>query len=260
MSLAPDRPLQILLSLCLILSLFSCKPDPGERIVDDAIEAHGGAAYGSFTLAFDFRNRHYTATRDGGIFTYTREFRDSTGNITDLLNNEGFTRYLNNSVVDLPEKRKKAFTSSVNSVIYFALLPFGLNDRAVNKEWLRETEIDSKRYDVVRVTFDPTGGGSDHQDVFLYWFDQQTHTMDYLAYTYETEGGGLRFRKAVNPRVINGIRLQDYINYKPKDETVPVDSLESMFVEGKLEILSEIKLENAVVTDIDDKQASDASK
>jgi hypothetical protein len=253
MSLYPDRPLKMLLSLGLILSLLSCEQDPGKRIVDRAIETHGGAAYESFTLAFDFRNRHYTATRDGGIFTYTREFTDSTGNIKDVLNNEGFTRYRDNSVVDIPDKRKKAFTSSVNSVIYFALLPFGLNDQAVNKEWVRETQIGGRGYDVVRVTFDPTGGGSDHQDVYLYWFDQQTHTMDYLAYTYETEGGGLRFRKAVNPRVIGGIRLQDYINYKPEDETVHIDSLESMFVARELKILSEIKLENAVVTDISNK-------
>lgn len=247
------RPLKPLLLFCLGLCLLSCKEQPAQRIVDLAIEAHGGAAFESFALAFDFRDRHYTITRDGGLFTYTREFTDSTGRIKDVLNNDGFTRYRNNAVVNLTENRKKAFTSSVNSVIYFALLPFGLNDDAVNKEWVRETDINGKRYEVVRVTFDATRGGDDHQDVFLYWFEKQTHTMDYFAYTYETDGGGLRFRKAVNPRVIGGIRVQDYINYKPKDETVPLDSLEPMFLAGELEVLSEIKLEDAVVTNVDKK-------
>lgn len=242
-----NRLPQLLVVFCTSLSLLSCKEDPGIQIVNQAIEAHGGDVYGSFTLAFDFRNKHYSATRDGGIFTYTRAFTDSTGNIKDVLTNDGFTRYRDNSVVDLPNKTKKAFTNSVNSVIYFALLPFGLNDKAVNKTFARETNISGRSYDVVRVTFDQANGGADYQDIFLYWFNKETHTMDYFAYTYETEGGGLRFRKAVNPRVSGGIRIQDYINYKPKDETIPIDSLESMFVKGQLDILSEIKLENAVV-------------
>lgn len=250
----PHRLLQLLFfSFCLTLSLVSCKPDPAQRLVDQAIQAHGGDAYESFALTFDFRNRHYTAIRDGGLFTYSREFRDSTGAIKDVLSNDGFTRYRDGSVVELQNERKKAFTNSVNSVIYFALLPFGLNDEAVNKAFVRETTIDGRIYDVVRVTFDKTDGGTDHQDVFQYWFDRDTHTMDYFAYTYETEGGGVRFRKAVNQRVSNGIRLQDYINYKPKNESVPLDSLEPMFVGGKLEILSEIKMENAVATKIDKK-------
>ena len=247
---SPYRPLHLISILTLGFLLFSCGDRQAQRIVDEAISAHGGEAFESMELSFDFRKRHYTATRDNGMFTYTREFTDSTGSIKDVLSNDGFTRYVDGSIIDLPDKRKKAFTSSVNSVIYFALLPFGLNDDAVNKEWIRGTEIGGNRYEVVRVTFDETAGGSDHQDIFLYWFNSETYTMDYLAYTYETDGGGLRFRKAVNPRVVGGIRVQDYINYKPKDETIPLDSLEPLFVRGELEILSEIRQENVVVDEL----------
>ena len=102
--------------------------------------------------------------------------------------------------------------------------------------------------DLVRVYFDQAGGGSDHEDVFLYWFNKETKTMDYFAYSYQTDGGGLRFREAVNTRTIGGILLQDYVNYKPADETVSLDTLQSMFVSGNLEKLSDINLENAVVS------------
>ena len=236
---------------CLIAALIfsSCEDRKAQRIVDAAIEAHGGNNYRSFHLEFDFRDRHYTAARDGGIYAYTREFRDSTGDIRDVLNNEGFTRYRNGSAVSLPAEREAAFTRSVNSVIYFALLPFGLNDKAVNKEWLEETLVEGKPYDVVRVTFDPMGGGEDHQDIFLYWIHQEAHTMDYLAYAYETDGGGLRFRKAVNPREVRGIRFQDYLNYKPADETVALESLQKRFTSDSLELLSEVRLRNVQVTD-----------
>lgn len=233
----------------LIATFYSCDDSKPQRIVDNAIDAHGGKAYRSFHLEFDFRNRHYTASRKGGLFTYTREFTDTTGVIKDVLNNDGFTRLRNGAVLDITDERKQAFTRSVNSVIYFALLPFGLNDDAVNKRWVKEAIIKNEPYDVVRVTFDQMDGREDHSDVFLYWFHQEKHTMDYFAYSYETEGGGLRFREAVNPRRAGGILWQDYVNYKPADKSIPLEDLEPMFVSGSLEKLSEIKMENVKVSE-----------
>jgi hypothetical protein len=68
--------------------------------------------------------------------------------------------------------------------------------------------------------------------------------MDYFAYSFESDGGGLRFRKAVNPRRIGGILFQDYINFTPPSDDIPLDSLQRMFEQGKLKKLSDIKLEN----------------
>ena len=237
-------------TVCVLATILcSCGDNKPQQIVDNAIEVHGGKAYRSFHLEFDFRNRHYTASRNGGVFTYTREFTDSTGVIKDVLNNDGLTRFRNGSILDITDERKHAFTKSVNSVIYFALLPYGLNDKAVNKQWVKEVTIKNEPYDMVRVTFDQQNGGEDHSDIFLYWFHQQKHTMDYFAYKYETDGGGLRFREAINPRRIGGILWQDYINYKPADESIPLEDLESMFISGSLERLSEVKMENAKVTE-----------
>lgn len=228
--------------------LCGCGDQKAKRIVNQAIDAHGGSAYEAFRLEFDFRNIHYTAARDGGIFEYTREFADSIGPIRDVLSNEGFTRYRNGTPDLLSEERKAAYTRSLNSVIYFALLPFGLNDKAVEKKWIEETTIDGKAYDVIRVTFDDTGGGEDHQDIYLYWFNKDSGTMDYLAYSYETDGGGMRFRKAMNARRVGGILLQDYMNYKPIEKDVPIERLQSLFVSDSLKVVSEIKLTGASVT------------
>ena len=244
-SVSVDLTCAILFSAAICLS--SCA-DKAQTIVDKAIDTHGGKAFDSFVLEFDFRDRHYTAARDNGMFEYSREFTDTTGNIRDVLSNDGFTRYRNGTVLDIPEERSQAFTRSVNSVIYFMLLPFGLNDKAVNKEWIRETIVRGEPYQLVRVTFEQTGGGEDHEDVFLYWFHSSKNTMDYFAYSYNTDGGGLRLREAINPRRVGGILVQDYINYKPKDETIALDSLMPMFLDGKLDKLSEIKLENVTVT------------
>lgn len=241
--------LKLLFFIAITAGIAACNSSPAQPIVDEAITTHGGSAFNAFHLSFDFRDRHYTVARNGGIFTYTREFADSTGKIKDVLDNDGFRRYKDGAVVDLPRKRAEAFTRSVNSVIYFALLPFGLNDDPVNKELIEATTVKGEPYDVVRVTFDAHGEGEDHQDIFLYWFHQDKHTMDYFAYSYKTDGGGVRFREAVNARVEGGIRLQDYINYRPEDETIPVDSMMVMFTTGRLRKLSEIRMENVAVTD-----------
>jgi hypothetical protein len=243
-----QRVLQFVFFSLICACLASCDDKPAQQIVDQVVETHGGSAYESFLLEFDFRKRHYTAARNQGLFTYTREFTDSTGRIKDVLDNEGFRRFRNGTLVQIPDERKQAFSRSVNSVIYFVLLPFGLNDKPVNKELITETTIRGEPYNVVRVTFDQRGG-EDHQDVFLYWFHKQKHTMDYFAYSYKVDGGGIRFREAINPRVKGGIRWQDYINYKPQDESVPLDSLQNMFISGRLEKLSDIVMENVVVTD-----------
>jgi hypothetical protein len=232
------RPKELVFLGLLLIGPLSCdrRPDAG-AIVDRAIETHGGKRYQRFYLSFDFRDRHYTARRDGGLFAYERSFSDSTGQVRDVLSNEGFFREVNGRKVALTDKKEAAYTASVNSVIYFMLLPYGLNDEAVVKRYAGEASIDGRRYHKIEVTFRQEGGGKDYTDTFMYWIDQDQHTVDYLAYTNE----GLRFRKAINPRFVNGIRFADYLNYESKlYPKAPIASLDSLFTAGKLNKLSEI--------------------
>ncbi|AFL84645.1 hypothetical protein Belba_2077 [Belliella baltica DSM 15883] len=228
--------------------LFSCDPkSEAEKIIDQSIAAHGGTKFESSRISFDFRDRSYQIFKSPSAYEYIRSFSDSTGQVKDVLNNSGFTRFVNEEKVELEEKREKAFTNSVNSVAYFAYLPYGLNDPAVFKNLVGETEMDGNKYHVIKVTFSEEGGGEDFDDEFLYWINQETFLVDYLAYSYHTDGGGVRFRKAIKKHEIGGLILQDYENYKPADETVPVEEMEALYKAGELELLSEILLENVVV-------------
>ena len=230
---------------------FSCKQgkrelDP-QAVIDLSIEAHGGNLFENSIVEFDFRNRHYYRSRKGGGFLFSREFKDSLGTIKDVLDNEGLDRFVNDSLVQLSEKKAAAYSSSVNSVIYFALLPYRLNDPAVNKSFLQDEEISGQEYFKVRVTFNEEGGGEDHQDIFIYWINQETFEMDYLAYSYETDGGGIRFRASKNKRRVNGILFQDYENYKEGKKMPPLEGMASSFELGELTLLSKIELENIQV-------------
>ena len=61
-----------------------------------------------------------------------------------------------------------------------------------------------------------------------------TFEIDYLAYNYVTDGGGVRFRSAINKRRVNGLLVQDYINYAPLDKKMPLPDLIAEFEKDAL--------------------------
>jgi hypothetical protein len=245
--------MSILYKSCIIAALtigsFACdtKTD-ADKIVDESIEAHGGDAFNNSLIEFDFRAIHYTIYKTESEFEYIREFSDSTGTVKDVLNNSGFVRTVNGTKIDtLTEERIGAFSRSVNSVAYFVFLPYGLNDASARKKLLGETTLNGKEYDMIKVTFEQEGGGKDYDDEFIYWIGKDDKYVDYIAYSYLTDGGGVRFREVSDEIQVGGIRFQNYLNFKPDDKNTPVDKMEALYVSGDLELLSEIILKNIEV-------------
>ena len=83
--------------------------------------------------------------------------------------------------------------------------------------------------------------------MFIYWINKKSYEVEYLAYSFHVNGGGVRFRKAYNERDIEGVRFVDYENYKPKDNSTKLSELENLFRQNKLELLSKIELKNVKV-------------
>lgn len=229
----------------LFLGVSCASRTEAEKIIDSAIAAYGGDLYEKTAITFEFRGTSYSIFKSPTAYEYSREFTDSTGQVVDILNNEGFTRKVNGVGIDtLTEERIGAFSRSVNSVAYFAFLPYGLNDESAIKTYLGQTTIKGKDYHLVKVTFQAEGGGEHFEDEFLYWFGVDDFLMDYLAYSYHTDGGGVRMREVREAREVGGIRFQDYINLKAESKDTPLDSMQYLFEKGELEKLSEINLEN----------------
>lgn len=242
------KPFLVLFCLLLINSCTHKKePLSAQMIIDKAIESSCNGNCEHATIDFTFRDKCYIIKRDGGIYRYERISSDSTGVTEDVLTNSGFTRQKNNISIVVPDSMVTKYSNSINSVIYFAQLPFGLNAAAVNKELLGEALIKGEGYYEIRVSFEEEGGGADFEDVFVYWIHKEKFTVDYLAYQYEVDGGGIRFREAYNPRVVNGIRFVDYRNYKPENLDVPLWDLDAFFEQGALKLLSKIETESVGV-------------
>ena len=220
-----------------------------EQIIDQAIAKHGSELINAADISFQFRDYFFKLERTENQTIYSRSTTDSLNNtIKDTWNEEKLTRTINvNEEVMLNDTLQNAYQNSINSVFYFAFLPKALHDPAVNVEFIDTVNIKNQAYYKLRVTFDEEGGGEDHSDIFLYWINTSSHTMDYLAYQYFTNVGGIRFREAYNIQEVEGVRFQDYHNYKPLDENLDFMKVDEAFENGELKLLSEIQLENIVV-------------
>ncbi len=218
-----------------------------QEIVDRAIADAGGELYEQSDFRFHFRDVVYTLERKEGRKVMTRIRETDSGKVTDIWDGRSFSRYYKDDQVAVSDSMANVYSNSINSVLYFAQLPYGLNDPAVNKELIGEKDLDGRRYYQVRVTFEQEGGGEDFEDVYIYWIDTDTFKPQYLAYEFHVNGGGLRFREAYNERYVNGIRVVDYRNFRPKGEADLME-LDSLFERRKLELLSEIRMEGVVVS------------
>ena len=238
--------------VAIAVSFTSCNSNTeqseAERIIKRTIQKSGGDIVDNAKVTFRFRDKYYRAVRQEGRYQLMSCTDPDCSSIKDVVTNEGFTRYEKSKAIKLPDSLSTSYAGSVNSVHYFAMLPYGLDSPSVHKELLGESSIKGKDYYEVKVTFDEQGGGEDFQDEYMYWINKTDFTVDYLAYNYQVNEGGTRFREAYNTQVINGVRFVDYNNFKPEEQYPPLKDLDSLFQEGKLELLSKIELKDITVS------------
>jgi hypothetical protein len=226
--------------------IISCKSKE-ERIIQEVIESHGGNAYDTIGVKFNFRNLTYQLKRKTGAYEYQRIQLDSLGNeIKDILTNDSFVRYLNKVEVPVEDSMVIKYQNSINSVAYFFMLPNGLQDPTVNKLYEKDVKIKGKDYHQLKVWFNQEGGGVDYQDIYLFWINADTKKLDYLAYSYETDGGGVRFRESINGKKVGPFYFQNYNNYGYDEQEHPLSGLPKEFENGILPFLS--KIENEDIT------------
>lgn len=216
-----------------------------DSIVNAAIEAHGGKRYNTADYSFEFRGKKYRFQNNENIYTYTSEIQTGDSLVKDILTSDKFERAINGQKQTLSKEDIAKYSEALNSVIYFATLPYKLQDASVNKMYIEEKTIKEKKYKVIKVTFGEAGGGKDFDDEYMYWINKETRKIDYLAYSYKVNDGGVRFRAAFNSRVIDGITFQDYINYEAP-VTTELKNLPQLYEQGKLKELSQILTEGVM--------------
>ncbi|MGB2430622.1 MAG: DUF6503 family protein [Flavobacteriaceae bacterium] len=228
--------------------MFACKPSEkklsAQDIIDTCIDVSGANKISNATLTFNFRDKLYSAKRKNGEYNLTRVFTIGNDTIKDILSNSGFERIKNSKRIEVQDSMAVKYSESVNSVHYFSVLPYGLNDIAVKKTLLGEVEIKGKEFYKIKITFSKENGGVDYNDIFIYWIKKDNFKLGYLAYKYNTNEGGMRFREVRKEYFTNGIFFADYDNYEPKNPNVRLNQLDKIFEKKGLKKISEIKLNN----------------
>lgn len=239
--------LYVTLALLISACSFENKEKKAQEIIDKSIKAYGQQYFANSSFSFVFRDKNYSVTRKDDKYTYVRTFNDSSNYIQDILiNSTDFTRTINGDTIDLDAEWTNRYRNSVNSVLYFVQLPFTLNDPAVKKTYKGKANISGDDFHVIQVTFVKDNGGEDFDDEFYYWINDKNSMMDYFAYKYSTDGGGVRFREAFHRHKKKGILFQNYINYEAP-VGVPLADLPALFETDQLKELSRIEQERVQV-------------
>ena len=243
------------LSLFMLLFLISCvsleKELTAQQIIDKTILYSGADKIDASKITFKFRDKEYAAIRRNGSFKLFKSFKKDSAIIVEILTNTGYERSINAQLIKVQDSMVSRYSNAVNSVHYFAVLPFGLNDTAVHKKLLKSSTVKGKEYYKVEVTFSKNGGGEDFDDVFIYWIGKEDFLIDYLAYSYHTNNGGMRFRVLKEQCVKNGIRFVDYHNYTPLKKTSSLIDIDKAFENNELKKVSEIVLKDIEVKLLD---------
>ena len=216
-------------------------------------DAHGSDRLDGATLRFQFRGDVFTTHRDGGRFRHARTTTDSLGReVVDVLDNGGLSRTVGGEPVALSEAEARRVETAVNSVVYFATLPYALTDPAVQARALGPDSVAGEPYDRLEVTFAQAGGGRDWEDRYLYWIHPERRTLDYLAYTYELAEGadgphdtGHRFRRVIGVDEVGGadgegVRIQSYENLTA-DSLGALEDYPAALAAGRTRPVSEVR-------------------
>ena len=233
--------------MCIFLLSCSSEYSKEKQIIEKSVQVYGWNQK-EFSIVFDFRDYRYKLTRKPDFFSYQRSTIKKGVLVRDVMtSNSKLKRYLDENPFILSDSLTDIYSNSLNSVMYFFQLPRPLNDPAVIANYYGEKIISNKVYWTLKVKFKEKDGGQDFQDEFRYWIDPKSGYIDYLAYSYLTDGGGTRFRKARNLRENNGFIFQDYTNFRPLKKFTSLDSLPILYEKGKLILVSEIENKNIKV-------------
>ena len=227
------------------------EPQPAQRlpIVDRAIAFHGGDVYESSTTELDLCSKsgcfHVRSTVDGGRYEHTVSGKSRSQDVEVRITNDAVEVHQDGKPVDVrgDEQRRRDF---VMARVYFAFLPYRLNDPGVFKRDLGIVDWEGRRLHKVKVTFTP-GSSTDADDEYMYWLDPETGRVELFAYSYRSGGPGLRFRRAVGHRRIGGLLFFDQENYGVEGDGLRVDDIDPSFVDERMRHVSTVRLEEVRV-------------
>jgi hypothetical protein len=224
------------------------RPEKVERleIVERAIAFHGGELFAGSETEYEICSQsgcfEVRSRVEGGLFDHevTGRVKNRTQRVRTT--NDRVEWWRDGEQHEVEPFREQALRNWVMERVYFAFLPYRLDDPSVWKQDLGHETWGGRALHKVKVTFDP-GSSTDSSDEFLYWFDPETGRLEQFAYSYHRDPGGVRFRRLSNFRRVEGILFYDQENFGKDEPGLAVESVTPASA-GDLEKVSTVELKN----------------
>ena len=221
------------------------------EIVDRAIAHHGGDLYEETSSQLDLCSKSGCFDVQTSWDRAGQPVLDVAGKAREGLRRVRTTaqtveRWRDGEPVPVTPESEQGLRDWAMARVYFCFLPYRLNDPSVFKQDLGIEDWGGRPLHKVKVTFTP-GTSTDAEDEYLYWFDPDSGRVELLAYSYETNGGGIRFRKAIRHRRVGGILFFDQENWGFDGPGLSLDELDAETVASRLRHISTVELANIQV-------------
>jgi len=235
--------------------------ESGQELVGRSIEYHGGELSKSTRTTLELCSKSGCSAldvmRDDGLYEYCATAKTKAGERRVCATNDRATQWLDGEPVigggapdlSVHGDRETELRDWVMARVYFAFLPSRLDDPSVGLEDLGREDWDGRALRKVKVTFE-AGTSTDAEDEFLYWFDPETARLEQFAYSYERNHGGIRFRKLVNYRRMDGILFFDQENYGADGPGLSVDLVSPEFFRDSMHHVSTVELKDVLVAPV----------
>lgn len=216
-------------------------------IVDRAIEHHGGGLYEDSETELDVCSRsgcyRVIANVLAGRYSYNVFGPYLNHRRRVVSTSDDLTHTLDGAPQKIAPDEAQSLRDWAMARVYFAFLPYRLNDPNVFKEDLGIEDWEGRKLHKVKVTFAP-GSSTDASDEYIYWFDPETARVEQFAYSFEGAPGGLRFRQGSNYRREGGILFFDQSNLGAAGDELSVDQITPEFVRDKMRLISRVSFRN----------------
>ncbi len=222
----------------------------GVEIVARASEHPGGELYRHSETGLELCSGsgcyRMTVWADGGLYRHevSGPYRGRTRTVRADNNSVSASR--DGEPLIVLDQAKQALRDWATARIYFAFLPYRLNDPGVLQQDLGIEQWEGRRLHKVKVSF-VAGSSTDAEDEYLYWFDPETARLEQFAYSFQGRPGGLRFRQLGNYRRIGGILFFDQSNLGVEGPDLRVDQINPGFVRERMREVSRVELKNITV-------------
>lgn len=248
----------MILRLCLLswflalapIAAQAAAPTSRVAIVDRAIEHHGGEIYRHSETKLELCSKSgcfkVAATVDGERWVFTVSGKSESSQLRVTSSNDSLIVERDGMEEAVAADRRQRFRDWAMARVYFCFLPYRLNDPSVYKQDLGLVDWDGRQLHKVKVTFE-AGSSTDATDEYMYWFDPETARLEYLAYSYDDNGGGLRFRRAINHRRVGEILFFDQENFGVNGGGLSVDAIDAAYVRDAMRHISTVRLEGIKV-------------